>query len=136
MKKRLSRGSLILRAAYATCLALATITHVLVDVRYGILLDGLAPLGYPLGVRMYWASLTLLDPLAALFLFFRPRAGLVLCVAIIVTDVLNNSWVRYHRREVDIGYVLQVVFLVFVLATVRYAWEGLPEATVSKPGVT
>jgi len=85
---------------------------------------------------MYWASLTLLDPLAALFLFFRPRAGLVLCVAIIVTDVLNNSWVRYHRREVDIGYILQVVFLVFVLATVRYACEGLPEAPVSKPGGT
>ena len=138
------RGSLILRAIYAACLALATIIHVLVDVRYGVLLSGLEPLGYPLGVRVYWASLTVLDPLAALLLLFRPRAGLVLCVAIIVTDVLNNSWVLYHRSEfvsgvlnnnrmlyhgseVDIGYILQVTFLAFVLVTVRYAWQGLPK---------
>jgi len=140
----LSRGSIIFRSIYATCLALATITHVLVDVRYGVLLGGLEPLGYPFGVRLYWASLTLLDPLAALLLFFRPRAGLVLCVVIIVTDILNNSWVAYHRSEfastvldnsrmldhrsgVDMNLVLQVTFLLFVLATVRYAWQGLPK---------
>jgi hypothetical protein len=96
------------------------------DVKYGVLLDGLSPLGYPMIVRLYWASLTFLDPLAVLLLFIRPRAGLVLCAAIIVTDVINNSCVRYARSEVDIGYLLQVAFLVFVLTTIRYAWKGLP----------
>lgn len=124
-----SRRSLILRTTYATCLALATPVHVLFDVRYGLLLSGLEPLGYPLAVRMYWASLTFLDPLGVLLLFVRPRAGLVLCTVIIVTDVLNNSWVGYHRSEsaFNINYILQVAFLLFVAATVRSAWQGLPQ---------
>ena len=97
------------------------------DVRYGILLEGLRPLGYPMIARLYWASLTFLDPLAALLLYIRPRAGLVLCTGIIVTDVINNGWVHYMRSEVEIGYLLQIAFLIFVLATIRYAWEGLPK---------
>jgi hypothetical protein len=40
-------------------------------------------------------NVTFLDLLAALLLFVRPRAGLVFCAAIIVSDVINNSWVRY-----------------------------------------
>jgi hypothetical protein len=140
-----SKRSLILRAFYATCLTLASVTHVLIDVRYGILLGGLEPLGYPRAVRLFWASLTFLDPLAALLLLARPRAGLVLCVAIMVADVLNNGWVRLHHSEftsgvlkssevlsshsrVDIDYILEVAFLLFVVATVRYAWQGLSKA--------
>jgi hypothetical protein len=139
----MSKGSIILRSIYATCLALATITHVLVDVRYGVFLAGLESLGFPIGVRLYWASLTFLDPAAAILLFVRPRAGLVLCAAIIATDVLNNSWVAYHRSEfgplvlengqtlyhhsgADMSLILQAAFLIFVFATVRYAWKGLP----------
>jgi hypothetical protein len=139
----MSKGSIILRSIYATCLALATITHVLVDVRYGVSLAGLEPLGYPIGVRLYWASLTFLDPAGAILLIVRPRAGLVLCAAIIATDVLNNSWVAYHRSEfgplvldngqtvyhhsgADMSLILQVAFLIFVFATIRYAWKGLP----------
>ena len=41
----MSNGSIILRSIYATRLALATITHVLVDVEYGVFLAGLEPLG-------------------------------------------------------------------------------------------
>jgi hypothetical protein len=127
----MSKHSLIIRTIYAICLVPATFTHVLFDVRYGILLGGLEPLGYPPFVRVYWAALTFLDPLAAFLLFVRPRAGLILCVAIIVTDVLNNSGVRYHRSGVDINYILEVGFLVLVLVTVRAAWRGLPR--VSSP---
>jgi hypothetical protein len=137
------KGSVVLRSIYATCLALATITHVLVDVRYGVFLAGLEPLGYPIGVRLYWASLTFLDPAAAILLFVRPRAGLVLCAVIIATDVLNNSWVAYHHSEfgplvldngqtvyhhsgANMSLILEVAFLIFVFATIRYAWKGLP----------
>jgi hypothetical protein len=114
---------------------------VLVDVKYGIVLAGLEPLGYPTFVRFYWASLTLLDPVAAILLFVLPRTGLVLCAVIITTDVINNSWVVYHRQEfgplmldggeavprqsgADINLILQFAFLIFVFATVRYAWNG------------
>jgi len=137
-----SKGSTVLRRIYATCLALATITHVLFDVRYGILLAGLEPLGYPIGVRLYWASLTFLDPAAAILLFVRPRIGLVLCAFIIATDVINNSWVAYHHSDfgplvlngdhtvphqsgANIGLIVQSAFLIFVFATVRAAWKGL-----------
>jgi hypothetical protein len=128
-----SKRSLVLRTIYAACLVLATPIHVLFDVRYGPLLAGLEPLGYPSVVRLYWAALTFLDPLGAVLLFVRPRAGLVLCTVIIVTDVLNNSWVLYQRSEsaFDINYLLQVAFLVFVLATVRSAWEGVSKGTTS-----
>jgi hypothetical protein len=83
---------------------------------------GLEPLGYPLLVRLYWASLTFLDPLAAVLLFVRPRHGLILCVAIIVTDVLNNSWVLYHFHSSSVlNLGPEIAFLIFVLSTVRYA---------------
>jgi hypothetical protein len=76
-------------------------------------------------------------------LFVRPRAGLVLCAVIIATDVLNNSWVAYHRSEfgplvldngqtvyhhsgANMSLILEVAFLIFVFATIRYAWKGLP----------
>jgi hypothetical protein len=117
--------------------------HVLVDVRDGVFLAGLEPLGYPLSIRLYWASLTFLDPAAAIFLFVRPRVGIVPCAVIIATDVLNNSWVAYHRSEfgplvldngrtpyrhfgANISLILEVAFLIFVFATIRYAWNGLP----------
>ncbi len=139
----MSKGFIIVRSIYATCLALATITHVLLDARYGVFLTGLQPLGYRIGVRWYWASLTFLDPAAAILLFVRPRARLVLCAVIIATNVLNNSWVAYHRSEfgplvldngqtvyhrsgADINLVLGAAFLIFVFATIRYAWKGLP----------
>jgi hypothetical protein len=138
-----SKASIILRGIYATCLVLATITHVLVDMRYGVFLASLEPLGYPIGIRLYWASLTFLDPAAAILLFVRPRAGLVLCAVIIATDVLNNSWVAYHRpvfgplvldhgqtvfhhSGANMNLLLEVAFLIFVFATIRYSWKGLP----------
>jgi hypothetical protein len=133
----LARRSLIIRTIYAICLLLATCTHVIFDVQYGMLLGGLRPLGYPLIARLFGASLTFLDPLAALLLFVRPRAGLVLCAGIIVTDVINNGWVGYMRSEVEtdflLGYLAQVAFLIFVLATIRYAWEGLPKRPPQSP---
>ena len=112
-------------------------------------LTGLEPLGCPVGVRLYWASLTILDPAAAILLFVCPRAGLVLCTAIIATDVLNNSWVAYHQSAFvplvlnsgqafhpdswdNIDLILQVAFLIFVFATLRYAWkdERVPKQVV------
>lgn len=103
---------------------LATATHLIYDLRYGVSLQGLAPLGYSAGTRAFWASLAILDPLCALLLFVRPRAGLILCVAIIVTDVVHNGFVGLW--QFDPGFVLQAIFLTFVMATVRAAWRGLP----------
>lgn len=121
-----TKRSIVLRAIYATCFAWATIAHLYYEFRYGVLLNGLL-LDMPLASRAYFASLTLLDPLASVLLFVRPRAGLILCVMIMVTDVLNNAWVLYHFRLIpNAGHFLLSGFLLFLLGTVRYAWQGSP----------
>jgi hypothetical protein len=86
--------------------------------------------GVPVFTRVFWTSLTLLDPLAAVLLFLRPRIGLVMTVAIVVMDVIHNAWFFTHvgmplRGYVNWMLISQVSFLLFVLMTVRIAWRGL-----------
>jgi hypothetical protein len=115
------RHSVYLRAIYALCLLGATWTHLQVAIAHGLNWDygGAAPF-----TRLYWTSLLFIDPLTALFLLVRPRAGLILCVAVIVTDVAHNSWFALHHPiRMDL-YLSQIVFLLFVAFTVRTAWRG------------
>jgi hypothetical protein len=55
-----------------------------------------------------------------------PRASnAALCVAVIVTDVVHNSWFALrHPIRMDL-YLSQTVFLLFVAFTVRTAWQGI-----------
>lgn len=116
------RRSLSLRAIYALCLCGATWTHLQVALTHGLAWDygGAAPL-----TRFYWTSLLFVDPLTALLLLIAPVIGLILCVAVIVTDVAHNAWFALHHPiRVDL-FVSQIVFLLFVLTTVRTAWRGV-----------
>lgn len=123
----MSKASQVLRAVYAICLAGATCNHVIIHVRFGLLLGALERSGYQLGTRMFWSALTLLDPLAALLLFIRPRVGLILTIGIIVCDVAHNSWIVHHFGGApDAAYCAQVCFLLFVAATLPLAWPGVP----------
>jgi hypothetical protein len=121
------RRGLIVRAIYATCLAGATLNHVRAIAAHGLLPDFL-----PWGSAVYWSSLTLLDPLAALLLFLRPRLGIVLTAAIIVTDVAHNLWfVAHFASAQSLGAAIrgnpfllsQIAFLLLVAATARIAWR-------------
>jgi len=115
-----------LRIFYASCLAGATCVHIATHIQYGVLLGGLANGGYPFATRIFWSSLTLFDPLAALLLFVRPRAGLALASAIITADVAHNSWILYHfGMAPTAAYCAQVGFLVFFLSTLRIALRGI-----------
>jgi hypothetical protein len=83
--------------------------------------------GVPLVPSVFWTSLTFLDPLAVLLLFVRPRPGVALTVAIIVTDVIHNTWLnQYLGVRPGVEYAAQVAFLVFVLATAKTAWRLRP----------
>ena len=114
--------SLLLRITYATCLLGATRNHVMWLCQHGPFWDfGRSDLS--MFFRVYWTSLTFFDPLAALLLFFSPRVGLVLTVAIITSDVLNNSIVV--RSFLNPAFLLQVTFLLFVSFTVLFAWRGV-----------
>ena len=118
-------ASLTLRVIYALCLAGATCTHVVLHLRHGVLLGGLEGFGIPLLSRYYWSSLTLLDPLAAWLMFVRPRAGLALAGAIIVSDVAHKSWELYRSGAPSgMMYWAQIAFLLFLFATIRVAWRG------------
>lgn len=88
-------------------------------------------------ICLFWTALTFIDPLAAILLMARPMLGLALTVAIIVIDVVINSWVGLIYGIDIASFLAQLLFLVFVILTVRIAWRaelgvGLP----SQPEVT
>src|SRR5215472_364937 len=80
--------------------------------------------GVPQFTQVFWTSLTLLDPLAAVLLIVAPRVGLVATLSIISTDVVHNLWF-FQRYDIPFNWALaaQCAFLLFVLATIASAWR-------------
>jgi len=110
-----------LRAIYGICLLAGMSTHAATVWRHGLFWDyG----GVPQFTRVYWTSLTFLDPLAAILLLVAPRVGLVATLSIISTDVAHNIWF-FQRYQIPFNWILaaQCAFLVFVLATISGAWR-------------
>lgn len=86
--------SIIERAAVVVLVsgfAIGTVTHTLQLVSTGWIVFDDAPTW----MNVYWTALTLLDPLAALLLLLKQRLGLVLGVAIMLSDVGINSYAMY-----------------------------------------
>lgn len=119
------RLSFAVRVLFACCLLIATANHIRADVAHGLLWDyGYGPSAY-LASRVFWGALTFLDPLAALLLFIRPRAGIVLTAAIILLDVTHNSfYVALKQQWLEPFYLSQVAFLIAVLLLSPIAWNG------------
>lgn len=115
------RMSQFLRLCYAIGLLIGTATHLMLDARYGVLLSGLQSQGYPSFIRYYWAALALLDPLCAIILLIRGRSGILLCLLIIVSDVIINTWTA-SRFGFNWGLPFQIAFMIFVVCTMRIAW--------------
>jgi hypothetical protein len=119
-----TQSAFVLRSIYALCLLAGASTHVWTVITYGLFWDYGGAL---LFTQVYWTSLTVLDPLAVALLFLKPRAGLLLTLAIIVSDVVHNTWLMQRNpasQWFNWMYVLQVLFLVFVLLTFAPAWRG------------
>lgn len=91
----------------------------------------------PVFICLFWTALTFIDPLAAILLMARPMLGLALTVAIIVSDVVINSWVGL-KYGIDIAsFLAQLLFLAFVMLTARIAWRAeLGACLPSQPEVT
>jgi len=82
----------------------------------------------PSPVNVYWTALTFLDLLVAvLFVFRLPFHGMLLAVAIMISNVAVSSYTTYVLYEADffsnISLQVQTLFLVFLLATVPLAWK-------------
>jgi glucose dehydrogenase len=74
-------------------------------------------------------------PLAALLLFLKPRAGIVLTAAIILVDVAHNTlYVALKQQWLEPFYLSQVAFLIFVFLLSPIAWRGfIPDAVITSP---
>jgi hypothetical protein len=109
----------IARLIWALCLAIGTCTHI------ASLIEGWND-RVPVASIVFWDSLTILDPLAAVLLFLRPRIGVVLTLAIMLSDVAHNVWAITAFQAMVWPVVAQALFLIFVLATASLVWRGAP----------
>ena len=78
----------VLLGVYSVGFLVGTYTHA-----RGILSHGLLAAPVPPAIGVYWDTLTLVDPLAVVLLWWRSRAGLWLAVAIMASDLAVNTWV-------------------------------------------
>ena len=121
------RASIVIRTLFAVCLLAATFNHAHAILQHGVLWDYGYGSKISLISRLYWAVLTILDPLAAVLLFVKPRAGIWLTVAIIVSDVIHNTYyVAANDQWFAPFYLAQVGFLVIVLGLAPIAAKAVP----------
>jgi hypothetical protein len=121
------RASIAIRTLFAVCLFAATFNHVHANLQHGVLWDYGYGRKIALASRLYWAVLTILDPLAAVLLFIKPRAGIWLTVAIILSDVMHNTYyVAANDQWLAPFYLAQVGFLVIVLGLAPVAARAVP----------
>jgi hypothetical protein len=87
------RGSLVVRGIWAACLLLGGANHARILLQHGLLWDygGVAWMS-----AAYWSSLAILDPVVAILLFVRPRAGIVATIVLIVSNVVHNLAITAH----------------------------------------
>ncbi|WP_460148463.1 hypothetical protein [Pseudomonas sp. S2_A02] len=85
--------------------------------------------------RIFWGGLTFFDPLAALLLFLKPRAGIVLTAAIILVDVAHNTfYVALKQQWLEPFYLSQVAFLIIVFLLSPIAWRSpIRDAAITSP---
>ena len=93
-------------------------------------------------LAVYFVSLTVLDPLAAVLLLLRRRVGLLLACAVMVTDAAANGYASYvvdQRAGLTAGRVGQAVITLLALALVAAApalWPWLRASRRSSPAQT
>ncbi|WP_454131442.1 hypothetical protein [Microbacterium lacticum] len=79
---------------------------------------------FPPALRVFWFSLTVLDPLTVLLLLLRKRAGIILGLVVILADIAVNWTVFFTIGGNPLfGVVNQTLFAVFLLATAPALWR-------------
>lgn len=124
--------SLAVRILFACCLFVATANHIRADIAHGLLWDYGYGANTYLGSRIFWGALTLLDPVAAALLFIKPRAGALATLAIILIDVVHNTYyVALKQQWLEPFYLSQVAFLIVVLLLSPVVWNASGRASNS-----
>jgi hypothetical protein len=117
----------LVRWVYAIGFLAGTYTHA-----RAILTHGLLATPVPFAIGLYWDTLTLLDPLTVLLLWWKPKLGLWLAVAIMLSDISVNTWVYVAgyfgapmAHLVPLSLLEQSLFGLFVWLTAPLAYAGL-----------
>ena len=88
--------------------------------------------GMPGWLRAYFLSLTLLDPLTAGLLLLRRRSGVVLAVAVLVSDAAANGWANYALDPASgvtpgrVGQAVITLLALALLAVTPLLWRAVP----------
>ncbi|MDG1332798.1 MAG: hypothetical protein P8P74_10730 [Crocinitomicaceae bacterium] len=135
--KKLKLGTKVILIIQSVAMLMGTSTHVSWAINNGFLSENY---NAPLPNMIFWDSLTFLDPLAALLLFVRPKAGLILTLFIILADVAHNN-LFYFEELYTTGLGLsdwitkywmilgQLLFAVFALLTFRKCLKDINSIT-------
>ncbi|WP_147320706.1 hypothetical protein [Hymenobacter lapidiphilus] len=121
----------VVLAIYSACFLIGTYTHAA-----GILRRGLLASPVPVGIGVFWDALTLLDPLAAVLVWWRPRIGVPLAVAIMAVDISVNSYVYVAgyfgppvAGLVPLSLLEQALFGLFVFVTAPMVYRQAARPT-------
>jgi hypothetical protein len=82
-----SWGIRLVLIVYSVGFLIGTFTHISHIIHHGILVHPV-----PLAISIYWDALTLLDPLTAIVLWWKPQLGIKLALAIMVSDISLNTY--------------------------------------------
>lgn len=123
-----SRVRVAILACWIIGFLIGTTTHVLDLVDGG--LDTYAQ--FPTALRLFWISLTLLDPITIALLAMRRRAGIVLALIVILVDVaVNWSVLATIGGNPLYGVVNQTAFAALLILTAPHLWRWF-----RKPGTS
>ncbi|MDQ0725322.1 hypothetical protein [Microbacterium sp. W4I20] len=79
--------------------------------------------GFPPGLRLFWVTLTILDPVTAVLIYLRRRSGIVLGVTVMVVDIAVNWTVFILVGGLSwFGIMSQSLFAVLTFVTARTLW--------------
>ena len=120
---------------YILCFLVGTYTHAAGLVQRGFLASPV-----PLAIGVFWDALTLLDPLAAMLLWWRPRAGIRLALAIMASDVCVNTATYLAgyfgppvHNMLPLSLLDQALFGLFVFITAPLAYHRLQATAPTGP---
>jgi len=91
--------------------------------------------GFPFGVRLFWVTLTILDPVTAALIIFRRRSGVVLGSAVMIADIAVNWTVFATVGGLSVfGVISQSLFAVLILVTARALWTWFGQSSAGERG--
>ena len=120
---------------YTVCFLVGTYTHAA-----GLFRRGFLAFPVPLAIGVFWDALALLDPLVAALLWWRPKAGIRLALAIMAADVCVNTATYLAGyfgppvpNMVPLHLFDQALFGLFVFITAPLAYHYLQNARPAVP---